>query len=180
MATAMLLGSAAMAQAVSITLTDNLTTKGDTLEYAFSALPLSDGGPGTLTIATNGDGPVPGIDLDGTLEYFDVFFDSSTSLGRYECSTANDGGTLIPGASGGIDCQFSFDITISAGGLATALADGSALVRLVMGPQVNDFGEGDGIDVTLSYDEIAAVPLPASAWLLLAGLGAIALRRRQG
>lgn len=180
---ATLLGTVGPAQAVSVTLFDSVSSAGDTLTYLFTGLPTTSFGDGLLTLATTG-GISDGIDLGSiSNEYMDVDFDG-TSFGRWECGTANDGGTLIPGASPGSDtfsdCLFSLPLTVGAATLAPAIADGSVLVTLQMGIVTDPTSGGDEeIAVTLSYDEFAAVPLPASVPLLLAGLGGLALLRRR-
>lgn len=183
-------GSAA--QAIPITLTDAVIdrTGGDTLTYGFTGLPNFAAGDGLLTVATTGVGNA-GIDLgDSVNEYMDVVFDG-VDLGRFECGAANDGGTLIPGASDGApnevgnQCLFSLSLSIPESTLVSAISDGIVNVDLVMGSQVAAFPLSPGNDeiaVTLDY-EPAVIPLPASVPLLLAGiaaLGFVGSRRARG
>ena len=169
------------ANAVSVTLTDSIAVGADTLVYASTGLPTTTLGGGTLTIATTGTG-FDGIDLgSSTGEFMDVDL-AGTDPGRFECGVANDGGTLISGATGDDNCLFSFDLTVTQGALGAAIADGAATVTLAMGQTVDFFfGEGaDEIAVTLQYEEgSAVVPLPASLPFLLAGLGGLALIARR-
>jgi hypothetical protein len=169
---------AAGARAVPVTLTDTITQTGDTLLYPFTGLPTTATGDGRLTIATTGTG-VDGIDLGDSGEFMDVFADG-LSLGRWECSTANDGGAIIPGGTGGADCLFSLLLDIAAPDLAGLIADGAVSVTLAMGPATTFFtGDNDEIAVTLDYLPAAVVPLPATVPLLAAGFGALVLLRRR-
>jgi len=169
------------ANAVSVTLTDSRAGFIDTFVYNFGGLPTTAAGDGTLTIATTGSGTA-GIDLGSDVEEFmDVSFDG-TDLGRYECFSANDGGSLIQGATGTIsDCLFSLDLTLSESLLTGAIGDGAVTVELAMGDLVAFSSSApDVIAVTLAYEESSAVvPLPASLPFLLAGLGGLALIARR-
>jgi len=174
-----LIAPKAFALPISVTASDTITQSGDTLLYNFAGLPTSSVGGGTLTLFTLGSG-LDGIDLgSSTDEFMDVFFDG-TNLGRYECGTANDGGLLIPGAVGSTDCLFSLPIPVSAGLMASSVADGAVGVSLAMGSQVNFFpGENDTINARLEFSSgPAAVPAPATLALMVVGL--LGLRMRRG
>ena len=174
-AVAMLAASPAIASTV--TATDTLTgvARGATTVTTFNSLAASDGTGGILTLV--GDG----LDL-GTnpSEWMDVDIDG-ISLGRWECnSSPNSGGTDIPGRTGLTDCDFTLPLSISGTDLNTVLADSTADITISFGSNVNVMSSSDFLRVTLEYNSgTPAVPLPASAWLLVAGLGMIGAAKRR-
>ena len=171
------LSIASAAQAVSITLTNTISSTDAFLTYEFTGLPTRASSGATLTLATTGFG-FDGIDLGpfGT-EFMDVWF-GNLNLGRFECGVANDGGILIPGHIGDADCEFSFELNVARADLWPEISDGAVNVVLDMGSGVTYFPiENDEIAVTLEF--MPPVPLPASVPLMLTGLGALALYRRR-
>ena len=174
-AVAMLAASPAIASTV--TATDTLTgvARGATTVTTFNSLAASDGTGGILTLV--GDG----LDLGtSSSEWMDVDIDG-ISLGRWECnSSPNSGGTDIPGRTGLTDCDFTLPLSISGTDLNTVLADSTADITISFGSSVNAMSSSDFLRVTLEYNSgTPAVPLPASAWFLVAGLGMIGAAKRR-
>lgn len=164
-AAAVICGVAATA-AGAVTVSQTQTLDHDGQDLTFSFLNLGPVGPGaTLTIASGIAQNFPnnvglaGLDLDDPREFFDLSFDG-VSQGHFNCGGAG-GATPIPGATGGIDCDFSFDLGVA----DTFLNDGSLLVQVAFSSAVGDFGEADEVNLTLDYD-LVETPLPASALLL--------------
>ncbi len=139
--------------------------------------------------ATTGaaDGSDDGLDLDGEghrgkFEFMKVSVDG-WNLGKYSCGTART--THIAGATmnGPADCQFTLRFDFKAGDFRE-IAEGGLEFLLNFGAGVGAFDDGDAITVALNLDStppIAQAPLPASALLLLGGIGAagFASRRRK-
>lgn len=166
-----------------------MTKNGQRFDFAFTGLPASNGTGGMVTIssgpATKGGPADAGFDLDGVgvgkkNELFHVGAEGSL-LGRYTCSGPK--GQVIPGftMNGKADCVFSLVIDLGAAQLDNLLLDGIVNLAVSFGRGVGHFGDGDQLNVSLSYEEMAPVPLPATGILLaggLAGLGFAARRRR--
>lgn len=172
-----------------------LAASGQDLAFAFAGLPPAQGG-GTVTVSTGASANNPGIDLNGDFgqlgrEFFQLTFDG-VPQGLFSCGgDAGVGATPIPGATGrpdftGLpdfsDCRFSLPVTVGATDLAAFLADGVLTVGVLFSDDVSAFpalGEADVVGVSLDYDAVAPVPLPASGLLLAGAIGAgLALRRR--
>lgn len=163
-----------------------LTVDGQSLAFDFVGLGASDGTGGTLSIATGvslGEDGSEGVDIDasfGEVELFDLAF-GGTSLGAYSCGSPA-GATAIPNATvtSTVNCVFSLDVDLDASLLTSAVADGSTSVVVDFSDAVRGFAAGDEIVATLTYGEVAPIPLPASGLLLAGALGMLGLRRRRG
>jgi hypothetical protein len=168
-----------------ITQTQIFTEDGQDFSFDFSGLDLSDGANGLLTIetrnATTSSNPdFAGLDLDSLGEFFDVGFEG-VSLGSYSCN-GDSSFIQIPGNTGGIDCEFTLDISLDGAQLLSSLVDGMLSFSVNFSDDVNDFGEGEEIVVSLAYtdavDDVEAVSAPSTVALLgLTVLGFAASRR---
>jgi hypothetical protein len=139
--------------------------------------------------ATTGaaDGSDDGLDLDGEgrggrFEFMKVSVDG-WHLGKYSCGTARTKHIAGATMNGPADCQFSLRFDFKPGDFAEIAENGLEFI-LNFGAGVGAFDDGDEITVALNLDStppIAQAPLPASALLLLGGLGAagFASRRRK-
>lgn len=178
--------TAGAASALTTTQTQILTTHGQTMTFNFTGLAPSDGSGGTITIASGlATAATPdenGLDLDDSkFEFFDVYFDGVLQ-GGFNC--AGGVATAIAGctSNGPGDNIFSLALSLSGSALQSLIADGSVAVRLVFSGLVDEFGDGDEVKVSLTYNPVAAVPLPAALPLLASGLGALGFagwRRRK-
>jgi hypothetical protein len=168
-----------------------MTSEGQDFAFDFAGLARSNGTGGKATIssgpATTAQSIDDGFDLDGVgdtadYEYFTVFADD-LSLGTYDC--AGKHGTTIPGftMNGEADCIFSLEIPVAVDALDSVIGDGAMTLAVNFASGVGHFGDGDRLDVSLSYEELAPIPLPATGLMLLGSLvavGAIARRRTSG
>lgn len=163
---------------------------GQRFSFDFTDLPTGYAGNGKINIAsgpaTTGTPEDDGFDLDGVgiggmREFFEVFADG-WSLGKYTCGGGV--GKKLAGTSmnGPADCEFSFDLALGDGDWTSFLADGILSLVVDFGSGVGHFGDGDQLNVGISYDEVVPAPLPATGLMLLGGLGAVgfvARRRRK-
>ncbi len=166
-----------------------MTASGQNFSFNFSGLLPSNGTGAVLTIssgpATTGSAADDGFDIDGVgnggaSEYMAVSAEG-VDLGTYSCGGAI--GTSIPGfaMNGPADCIFSLDIALDGASFDSLIADGVFGLLVDFSAGVGDFGDGDQLNVALSYTEVAPVPLPAAGLMLmggLAGLGALSRRRK--
>ena len=165
-----------------------MTSEGQDFAFDFSGLARSNGTGGRVVIssgpATKAAAIDDGFDLDGigdfgAHEFFTVFADD-LSLGTYDC--AGKHGTTIPGftMNGEADCIVSLEIPVAADALDGVIGGGAMTLAVNFASGVGHFGDGDQLNVSLSYEEIAPIPLPATGLMLLgalAAVGAIARRR---
>lgn len=178
------LATSSTAATVDIELLDVFDVADEVLTYDFTGLFPAAGNDATLTIRSGGSvSGFDGLDIADLGDFFDLSFDG-TAIGGYSCD-GNSGTTVIPINNGNTtDCQFTLELTTLGLGydFNSAVADGSFVVSIDLAPGVNFAEDMDQVFVRLQYEEIAAVPLPAAGWLLLGGLGAVAVarRRRQG
>lgn len=177
--------SAANAVPFDATQTRNLTEDGEDLFFTFNDLP-DPAGPANITIASGGSLFIPGIDLSGGFAFDEEYFEATidgTSLGFYSCGGPSSvGATVIPGTEGQMeifDCEFSLPLTLTQETTEDALSDGRTVIGVLFGSGVESFFDQDEVVVTLSYETVAPIPLPASMPLLGVGLGGLALVRRR-
>lgn len=164
------------------------TTAGENFNFNFLAQPASDGNGGSLVFRATGDfvhsrsigGPgyeaftwnIEGIISGGPLGSFvssdDVNIDSS------------EGGTFdfvnYSGGIGFIDFQKTY--ALDGYTLDSILSDGNINLFVDLGDGVS--GAGNGIEVSLTYNQVSNVPLPAAVWLFgsgLIGLASVARRK---
>ncbi|WP_375172889.1 VPLPA-CTERM sorting domain-containing protein [Pseudooceanicola sp.] len=142
-------------------------------------------GDGTLVIRARGD-------FDGALEAVAILLDGAVFGVLFNNDPSDD---PFSGISGDVGNQYASVLeataTVDAALLSTLLADG--MVDLAFSTRLADTGLGynevgnnrnsyDFLSASLTYDATPAVPLPASALLLmggLAGLSVLSRRRRQ-
>lgn len=177
--------SAANAVSYDTTQVRNLTEDGEDLFFTFDGLP-DPAGPANITIASGGSLFIPGIDLSGSFEFDEEYFEATvdgTSLGFYSCGGPSSvGATVIPGTEGQtevFDCEFSLPLSLTQEMTDDTLSDGRTVIGVLFGPGVASFYDQDEVVVTLSYETVAPIPLPASMPLLGVGLGGLALVRRR-
>lgn len=170
-----------------------LTEDGQRLGFEFHNIEQYAGTGAYFTISTGAastgaaDGSDAGLDLDGEgqggrFEFMNVSVDG-LQLGRYACGNSRFTDISSFTMNGPADCQFSMRFDFSAGDFLE-LAQGGLEFLLNFGAGVGAFNDGDEITVALNLDTtppIAQAPLPASALLLLGGIGAagFAGRRRK-
>ena len=193
MAAAVALMGLPAAAAVVQSSTRVMTEDGERLGFEFHNIEQYIGTGAYFTVssgaATTGaaDGSDDGLDLDGEgqggrFEFVNASIIGGPNFGRFSCggSGENIAGFTLNGAA---DCEFSLRLDVDAGDFAE-LAVGGLEFLLNFGAGVGAFGDSDEITVSLNVDSvppIANAPLPASALLLLGGLGAagFASRRRK-
>lgn len=167
--------------------TRTLTEDGQDLFFTFDFLP-DPAGPATVTIASAGSLLIRGIDLSGNAGFDGKYFEATvdgTSLGLYSCGGPSTvGATVIPGTENFedvFDCEFALPLELTQEATDEALSNERTVIGVLFGPGVQAFGERDEVEVTLSYETTAPIPLPASLPLLGAGFGGFALlwRRRR-
>ncbi|ABD54050.1 VPLPA-CTERM sorting domain-containing protein [Jannaschia sp. CCS1] len=185
---ATLLGTvAAHAAPVTLTQSGTLTSNGQDFIFDFLALPTVVSSA-SVTIASSISGGTEGLDLSGSFsrenEFFSLTFDGAAG-GSFSCGgPSSNGSTAIPGATDNSrafnDCVFSLDVVLTD---LSVFADGAFSLGVNFGNDVSTFNQNDQFTATLTYDNVAAVPLPASVGFMLlglAGLGTVAARRRRG
>ena len=163
----------------------------------------------TITLTGSVTGDANAESLDGgpaiiVLELSSMISASTASLGNLASvlplasttfmATAYDGTIDFAPGSGvtnsGLTAVDSTSATLTGGDMAEFIGSGMVDIELAATGAANASGAGNLItqfsnfasatlDVTYTYDEIAAVPLPASGVLLLAALGGIAGARRK-
>lgn len=176
--------------------TQILVENGQRMGFEFSNIEQYAGTGAYFTVSTGAattgasDGSDDGLDLDGVgegsrFEFVDIFADH-LNLGRFGCSATSNRFENIQGHSlnGPADCVFSMRFDFTADVFSSLAAGGGIEFILDFGAGVGAFGDGDEITVALNLDSvppIASAPLPASALLLLGGIGAagFASRRRK-
>lgn len=167
-----------------------LDSNGDTLRYRFDAIGPTTG-YGKLTIrtgaATTGSAADAGIDLDGEgyaggQESFRIWLEGGL-FGEYTCGGRADGMKLDHTHNGAADCEFELNIWLKPNQMAEIVADGIFTFAIRFGAGVGHHGDGDELIADFRYypEQVVAAPLPASAALLLGGLGlaGFASRRRK-
>lgn len=214
---ALVLSTVAMGSPVSALVVQSdfgiMTRSGQNFDFNFTGLPASDGTGATITLwsglATQGTSADNGFDIDGqgssgANEFVRVRVDDY-GFGVHSCGGT---GQLIENytLNGNADCEFSFGIAIAGDVFDNILADSKALLQVNFGSGVGHFGDGDRINVRLSYNEfvdtpdvpgvpdddtpvvdndpvndpgVVPTPLPATGLLLLGGLAAIGATRRR-
>lgn len=161
----------------------NLTQDGQSLFFSFDG--IAAGTATSLLVETGGSNFLPGIDLSGGSSFESEFFDLTAdddALGRYSCGgDANAGATVIPGTEGfmGDDCIFSLRVDLPAAHSTELLADGSLIVGVLFSDDVEAFLDNDEVEVSLTLQTIAPIPVPASLPLMVAGLGAFGVYQRR-
>ncbi|SFJ34121.1 VPLPA-CTERM sorting domain-containing protein [Celeribacter neptunius] len=183
------LGAATVAEAATITETESITTQGQSMSFATPAAGYA-GGTGTLSITLNGDFSTNFYDT----EYADVTLaplGGTLRLANLPGSnyvTSNSISGLSLDSSSGTDMIVNWDsllqytFTVSASAMAALLADDVFDIAFDLGGGVNPHAEYDAdfVSYSLDYTSLPAVPLPATAPLLLGALGGFgALRRRR-
>lgn len=145
---------------------------GPTINFNGLTAPATIVGDATITFSVQGD-------LDWSGEYVDVNLDGF-SLGRvFDNNTGNDPFN-VPGDAGSYSLRTA-TATIANTDFAGLIADGLLNLSFNFNAYVNCCGTVRTLYGSISYEEAAPVPLPATAGLLglgLAGFGAI--RRRKG
>jgi hypothetical protein len=134
--------------------------------------PASDGTGGILTVHTRGDFYAGGqfdenysVSIDGTLLGSGNSFDSAGVFDVTEHSFN--------------DWEFSIDFAVSSLLMSSVMADLLAIVTVDFGSGVGIFSGSQFSEVTLSYNNVSAVPIPAAAFLFApALLGFMGLRRK--
>lgn len=145
---------------------------GPVINFNGLAAPTTISGDATIFFSVQGD-------LNYYTEYVDISLDGF-SLGRvFDNNTGNDPFN-VPGDIGSYSLK-SASATIANADFAGLIADGLLNLSFDFSGGVNCCGTVRSLSGTISYEEAAPVPLPATAGLLglgLAGFGAI--RRRKG
>ncbi len=183
-ALATFIGQSAAAATVSYEQTQVYDTVGETLSYSFDTLPTPVNQRVFVGIRTGGNtrGGL-GIDVGpSSTEFFDITV-NSLDFGRWGCGTA---ATMnpIPGAnvtSPG-DCEFDFRLEQSDDGLfITSFLTDRLDIDLIFAPTVGAAHHLDEVIVSVTYEDIPPVALPASGLLLFSGLlGFVGFRRLRG
>lgn len=177
------IGGAAAANTVSMN--ETLDVLGEDMLFSFSG--LTAGTNASVTIAPTDTGPtgILGLDLSGAFpgedENFEVTFDS-VSQGFFSCGgPSNNGSTAIAGATDNSnnfnDCVFSLTLNITDADFAAAVVDGQLDVGVLFGDDVSFTNHLDVVTTTLTYTQVAPVPLPAGLPLVLTGFAGFAFMR---
>lgn len=134
--------------------------------------PASDGTAGTLTVTTRGDFYTGGqysesynVSIDGILLGSNISFDTT---GAYDVSTVNSD-----------DRTFSMDFLLSGAQMSLIMQNLLAVVNVNFGSGMNTFNAAFGSTVSLNYNNVSAVPVPAALLMFApALLGFFGFRRK--
>jgi hypothetical protein len=174
LAASLLLASTA-AQAASISFgPTSASGSGPTINFSGLVAPTGITGDATITFTVNGD-------LNSSSEYIDINLDGF-SLGRvFDNNSANDAFDFAGDSGNQSQSDLTGSATISNAVMAGLIADGLLNLSFSFSNSVDCCGSVNKLVGTISYADIAPVPLPASLPFLLAGLGGfgIAARRKK-
>lgn len=187
------LGTATAAQATTISASASIVETGQDISFA-TAAPDYTGGAGQLTITLNGDFSYNFRNR----EYAAVTLPSlagqlmlANDPGRNNVTSNTISGLSLVSSSATetlryYDALIEYTFDISADAMAELLADDVFDMNIALGPLVNPNAsyDEDYVSFALSYTDLSAetlpaVPLPASAPLLLAAVGGFGMLRRR-
>jgi len=133
------------------------TSQGETFTHSLNG-PASNGSNGILTAHIRGDlhdsilsESIANISIDGNILGSNILWNGPNTYGQVQNSFD--------------DREFYIDFVISAGLLSTIMADHLAIVTVEFSSGMNPFNPNFFSEVSLSYDTLSPVPLPAAAWL---------------